>query len=140
MIRAVIDTNCLRASIPPQSPFYQLYLSFKTGQFEWYVSTEILLEYEEVISKTYSSNTVQLVLHQLAIAPNVVFAEPAYKWQLIENDHDDDKFSDLAISVNADYLVSEDKDFGIFDSLSFPTLNVVGLETFLSILGTQDTY
>jgi len=88
MIRAVIDTNCLRASIPPKSPFYQLYFDFRAGKFAWYVSTEILLEYDEIISKTYSSATAQLVLHQLAIAPNVVFAEPAYRWQLIENDPD----------------------------------------------------
>ncbi len=99
MIRAVVDTNCLRASIPPRSPFYQLYLDFRANKFEWFVSTEILLEYEEVLSRTYSATTAQLVLHQLAIAPNVVFAEAAFRWQLIENDHDDNKFSDLALSV-----------------------------------------
>ena len=136
MIRAVIDTNCLRASIPPKSPFYQLYLDFRAGKFVWYVSTEILLEYEEIITRTYSSATAQLVLHQLAVAPNVIFAEPAYRWQLIESDPDDDKFSDLALSINADYMVSEDSDFAIFESLPFPKLTVVGLESFLSILAT----
>lgn len=89
MIRAVIDTNCLRASIPPKSPFYQLYLDFRANKFEWFVSTEILLEYEEVLTRTYSSNTAQLVLHQLAVAPGVVFAEAAYRWQQVENDPDD---------------------------------------------------
>lgn len=136
MIRAVIDTNCLRASIPPKSPFYQLYLDFRVGKFEWYVSTEILLEYEEILTKTYSVNTAQLVLHQLAVAPHAIFAEPAYRWQLIENDADDNKFSDLALCVNADYLVSEDSDFSVFKSLPFPKLNVVGLEAFLSILNS----
>ena len=100
------------------------------------MSTEILLGYEEILTGTYSVKTAQLVLHQLAVAPNVVFAEPAYRWQLIEKDHDDDKFSDLALSVNADYLVSEDSDFSVFESLPFPKLNVVGLETFLSILNS----
>ncbi len=89
MIRAVIDTNCLRASVPPKSPYYQLYLDFRAKKFEWYVSTEILLEYEEILTSTYSFNTAQLVLHQLAVAPNVVFAEAAYRWQLVENDPDD---------------------------------------------------
>lgn len=72
MLRVVIDNNCLRASIPPKSPFYQLYFDFKAGKFEWYVSTEILLEYEEILSNTYSPNTAKIVLHQLAIAPNVI--------------------------------------------------------------------
>ena len=44
------------------------------------------------------------------------------------------KFSDLALSVNADYLVSEDSDFNVFKTLAFPKLTVVGLEAFLSIL------
>ena len=138
MIRAVIDTNCLRASIPPKSPFYQLYLDFRADKFEWYVSTEILLEYEEVLTKTYSSNTAQLVLHQLAVAPNVVFAEAAYRWQLIEKDPDDNKFSDLALSINADYLVSEDADFNVFKTLPFPKLKVIGLENFLALLSELD--
>ena len=138
MIRAVIDTNCLRASIPPKSPFYQLYLDFLADKFEWYVSTEILLEYEEVLTKTYSSNTAQLVLHQLAVAPNVVFAEAAYRWQLIEKDPDDNKFSDLALSINADYLVSEDADFNVFKTLPFPKLKVIGLENFLALLSELD--
>lgn len=89
MIRAVIDTNCLRASIPPKSPYYQLYLDFRANKFEWYVSTEILLEYEEVLIRTYSLITAQLVLHQLAVAPGVVFSEVAFRWQLVENDPDD---------------------------------------------------
>ncbi len=138
MIRAVIDTNCLRASIPPKSPFYHLYLHFRATRFEWFVSTEILLEYEEILTSTYSFNTAQLVLHQLAVAPNVVFAEAAYRWQLVENDPDDDKFSDLALSVNADYLVSDDTDFNVFKSLPFPKLKVVGLEEFLALLSGSE--
>jgi uncharacterized protein len=135
MLRVVVDTNCLRASIPPKSPYYQLYNEFKDGSFEWYLSTEILLEYEEVLSRTYSPATAQLVLNQLAVAPNVIFTEPAFQWQLIKNDPDDNKFADLAISVNADYLVSNDSDFKIFQQIEFPSLVVVDLDTFLSILG-----
>ena len=62
-------------------------------------------------------------VHQLAIAPNVVYAEAAFRWQLIQNDPDDNKFCDLALSVNADYLVSEDNDFDVFKKRShFPDL------------------
>jgi putative PIN family toxin of toxin-antitoxin system len=138
MIRVVIDTNCLRASIPPQSPFYQLYLNFRSGKFEWYVSNEILLEYDEILTSTYSQKTSQLILHQLAIAPNVVFSEPAFRWNLIEEDPDDNKFSDLALSSNADYLVSNDKHFNIFKTMTFPRLKVVDLESFLKLVNSID--
>jgi uncharacterized protein len=47
---------------------------------------------------------------------------------------DRNKFSDLALSVNADYLVSEDTDFNVFATLPFPKLNVIGLAAFLSRL------
>lgn len=134
MLKVVIDTNCLRASIPPKSPFYQLYLDFKNQKYKWFVSTEILLEYEEIIASTYSEKTAKIILHQLVIAPNVEFSEPAFKWGLIENDQDDNKFADLAISVGADYLVTNDSDFNIFQSIDFPKLNVISLEKFLEIL------
>jgi uncharacterized protein len=134
MLRVIIDTNCLRASIPPKSPYYQLYQEFKKGSFEWYVSTEILLEYEEVLTKTYSSKTAQLVLNQLAVAPNVTFTEPAFRWQLVKNDPDDNKFVDLALGANADYLVTNDADFNFFKQLDFPSLNVIDLDSFLALL------
>ncbi len=133
MLRVVIDTNCLRASIPPKSPFYQLYIDFKAGKFEWYVSTEILLEYEKILSNTYSPNTAKTVLHQVAIAPNVIFAESVFQWYLVE-DKDNNRCSDLALSINADYLITNDTDFNIFKNLDFPTLSVLNLETVLSIL------
>ena len=75
------------------------------------MSTEILLEYDEILSATYSEKTSQMILHQLTVAPNVVFAEPAFKWDLIIEDPDDNKFADLALSTNSDYLVSNDSHF-----------------------------
>lgn len=138
MMRVVIDTNCLRASIPPKSPYYQLYQDFRSGKFEWYLSTEILLEYDEILTATYSAQTSQFILHQLALAPNVVFTEPAYKWNIISNDPDDNKFSDLALSAGCDYLVTNDTDFDVFKTLPFPKLNIVDLKSFLEILNAED--
>jgi uncharacterized protein len=131
-MRVVIDTNCLRASIPPHSKYYQLYIEFSAGRFDWYVSNEILLEYEEILSQTFSPKTAHFILHRLAMGPNVVFAEPAFRWNLVA-DPDDNKFSDLAISCNCDYLVTNDRGFNIFKSLTFPKLQVIDLVTFLQL-------
>jgi uncharacterized protein len=97
-------------------------------------STEILLEYEEILTQTYSPQSAQWVLNQLAIAPNVVFAEPAFRWELIKNDPDDNKFADLAIGINADFMVSNDSDFNIFKEIEFPSLEVISLDKFLLLL------
>lgn len=50
----IIDTNCLIPSIPAKNPEYWLYLAFRQKAFNWVISNEILLEYEEQISQFYS--------------------------------------------------------------------------------------
>lgn len=89
MLKDVIDTNCLLASISPKSVWYRLYELFEEEKFEWYVSNEILTEYEEKLTDIYSASTARLVLTILMVAPNVSFQEAYYKWQLIEQDADD---------------------------------------------------
>lgn len=133
-MKVVIDTNCLIVSIPRKNPEYWLYEAFSQGMFDWVVSNEILTEYEEQLAAFYSPQTAGLVLKILSTASNVIFAEPYFKWALIEADPDDNKFSDLAISANANYLVSHDKHFKVLGSIPFPTVKVVDLPGFKAIL------
>lgn len=67
----VIDTNCLLASIPPQSSYYWLYLAFKEERFEWLISNEIMTEYEEKITSRYSGKTANHILSILSVAPTL---------------------------------------------------------------------
>ena len=134
-MRVIIDTNCLIASISPKNPEYWLYLAFRKKTFDWVISNEILLEYEEKISEFYSPQTADLVLNILLTAPNIIRLEPFIKWQLITADADDDKFADLAISSNANYLVTNDHHFDVLKNLPFPTVKVVSFEVFREILG-----
>jgi putative PIN family toxin of toxin-antitoxin system len=130
MVKAVIDTNCLVASISPRSPHHWLYDAFKKELFQWAVSNEILTEYEEIISKRYSAKAADFVISTLLVAPNVTFNSPYFRWQLIENDLDDNKFVDVYVSSNADFLVSHDSDFNVLKFLEFPKINVVSLNQF----------
>lgn len=79
-MRAVIDTNCLLASIPSRSSYYWLYIAFREERFDWLISNEILSEYEEKLAEIYSENTANIVLKILSVAPNVIFTEPYFKW------------------------------------------------------------
>ncbi len=134
-MNVIIDTNCLIPSIPSKNPEYWLYLAFRQKVFNWVISNEIMLEYEEKISEFYSPYTAELVLNILLTASNVQLSEPFIHWQLIESDPDDNKFADLAISSNAHFLVTNDKHFNVLKTLPFPTINVVSLEEFKVILG-----
>ncbi|HFA47555.1 MAG TPA: putative toxin-antitoxin system toxin component, PIN family [Bacteroidetes bacterium] len=134
-MKVVIDTNCLIPSIPPNNPEYWLYLAFKNQDFDWHISNEILLEYEEQIGEFYSPRTAELVTSILLTAPNMVLSEPFIKWGLISDDPDDNKFADLAISANVNFLVTNDRHFNILKNLPFPTVKVVPLSEFQKILG-----
>lgn len=133
-MKVVIDTNCLIASIPRQNPEYWLYEAFRAEKFDWVVSNEILHEYEEQLSDFYSPHTADPVLKILTTAPNVIFAEPYFRWNLISSDPDDNKFAELSISTNANHLVTHDKHFNVLKSLEFPIISVVNLEEFKVIL------
>ncbi len=134
-MRVVIDTNCLIASIPPKNPEYWLYLAFRNKAFDWYISNEIMLEYEEILADFYSHATADLVLNILLNASNVVRSEPFIRWNLITGDPEDNKFADLAISANVHYLVTQDHHFNILKETPFPSVNVVPIQKFQKILG-----
>lgn len=55
---------------------------------------------------------------------------------LIEADNDDNKFVDCAIKANALFIVSEDRHFEVLKSISFPRVDVIGINDFLRFLET----
>lgn len=93
-----------------------------------------MAEYEEKIADKYSEKTANLVLYLLSVAPNVIFREPYFKWNLVELDVDDNKFVDLAIAGNADYLVTNDKHFNPVKAIDFPKIRIITLDEFKSNL------
>ncbi|WP_310390992.1 putative toxin-antitoxin system toxin component, PIN family [Hymenobacter sp.] len=131
MQRLVVDTNCLLASINPRGVYFKLYELFMAKAFEWVISNEILTEYEEQVTHRYSAGTAQQVHEVLITASNTYLQEAYYKWQLIEADPDDNKFVDVAIAANADYLVTNDRHFEVLKQLEFPRVPVISLQEFL---------
>lgn len=133
-MRVVIDTNCLIVSIPPKGNYYWLYEAFRDGKFEWMISNEILTEYIEKLTTIYSERTALIVHSILSASPYVNFSEPFFKWELMNNDPDDNKFVDMAVAGSVDYLVTNDKHFNHLKELEFPKLTVVRLDEFKSII------
>jgi len=132
--KLVVDTNVLITTINRKNPEFVVYEAFERKAFQWIVSTEILSEYAEQLTDFYSQTTANLVLDILCTATNVIFAEPFYRWGIIQEDPDDNKFADLAISASADALVTFDKHFHMFRDLKFPALNVLHPKGFSSFI------
>ncbi len=133
-IKYVIDTNIFVISLTSRSPYHFIYTELIKGNFDLLVSNEILLEYEEIIITKYGKKTADYFLGLLGELPNVKFVKPFYTWNLIESDHDDDKYVDCAIAGLAECIISEDKHFNILKDLSFPIVKVINIEKFMELI------
>src|SRR5882757_2682703 len=103
-LKVVLDTNALLRSISRRSPFSVILDKLYEGDFELWVTNDILLEYEEKISDIFSKETAELILGALSLLPNVKKAEIHYHLFLIDIDKDDNKFSDCAFAGNVHYI------------------------------------
>ncbi len=134
MRRIVIDTNCLLAILPSKSPYHQVWTEFVNGAIEFCVSTEILMEYEEILSQKTSPTFADTIIKALLNRNNLVRVSPTWRFRLITEDPDDNKFVDCAISGQAEILVSNDKHFAILHDIDFPSVNVVKIQEFIRFL------
>lgn len=67
-------------------------------------------------------------------SPDVLYHRVYYNWNAIIRDPDDNKFFDIAVVGNADYLVTNDAHFNEVARLPFPLVNVISADDFLSIV------
>jgi len=137
MRAVVIDTNCLLQMISRHSPYFILWQAFDEGGYFLCVSNEIIHEYHEVVCRLANAfvadNVVDFILHH----PNCMMFNPQYRFQLITQDPDDNKFVDCAIIANADYIVSNDAHFKVLEDIPFPKVNVLTIDQFLDDFSTK---
>jgi putative PIN family toxin of toxin-antitoxin system len=98
------------------------------------VSNEILTEYTEKIIEKFGLSLADSSLDFMLLFPNVYQVNPYYKWELIPNDRDDNKFVDCAIVGNADYIVTHDKHFNILKTIDFPKVEILTIDEFYKLL------
>lgn len=133
-MKVVLDSNALLVSIPRNSPYRPIFDSFLLEKFSLSISNEVLDEYIEVISR-YANDIVAVNIAELLISKvNVEKIEVYYRWNLIDTDKDDNKFVDLAIAGNADYIVTNDSHFNVLKDISFPTVKTISIEGFLKMI------
>lgn len=134
MRRVVIDTNCLLAILPTHSPYHKVWTEFLEGHLEFCVSTDVLFEYEEILSEKTSSYFADIIIKTLINRTNLVRVNPTWHFDIIVEDPDDNKFVDCALCGQAEYLISNDRHYNILKSVSFPQLSLVKIQDFVKIL------
>lgn len=133
----MLDTNCLISSLSRRGQYYPVWKGLQTGVYVLCVSTEILEEYAEIITQKMSVDVATNVIHLLLESKYVELISPYFRLQLIEADHDDNKFVDCAFAANATYIVSDDKHYDVLKDIEFPKLLVLKLKEFLGLLQSE---
>jgi uncharacterized protein len=117
----VLDTNVMLQARATGHPYHRLLQEWFAGAFEIAVSTEILLEYEEVITTRAGAARWQTLARVMEVSGQMRLISPSYRFHLIIADTDDDKFADCAIAASADYIITEDRHFEVLrDSIHKP--------------------
>lgn len=124
-MKIVLDTNILIASLGKKSPYRKIFDSFINGNFDLLLSNDVLLEYLEIIQDKTNAVVAENIIMSILSADNIKLQEIFFRWSLIEHDKDDNKFADLAVAGNADFLVSNDSHFNVIKLIEFPPIHVV---------------
>ncbi len=133
-MKVVLDTNVLAVAISRKSRYYPIWQSLRKGDFEMLVTTDILLEYDEILTDYLSPEVAQNVLGGLELLPNLTLITKYYYWNLITPDPDDDKFVDCAIASGADFIVTDDGHFRVLKDLPFPRVVILTADEFLEMV------
>jgi len=133
-MRVVLDTNSLLVAISQKSKYRPIFDCILKGKFTLLITNEILTEYTEIIERKASPIVAANISELLVQANHVEKIEVFFKWLLLVNDEDDDKFVDCAISGNADFIVTDDKHFNMLKNVKFPAVKVIKTQDFLEVI------
>lgn len=135
-MRVVLDTNVLLVAIPFHTPYYPIFEAFLNGDYLLCVTTDILNEYLEKLQEKYARrpDVATNTMNALENSPDLVLVNKYFFWNLIKADPDDNKFVDCAIAANANFIVTNDRDFNVLKSIDFPLVPVISADDFVELL------
>ena len=114
-MRVCLDTNVLLQLFGSPAPLAPIRTALLAGRLELALSTEILLEYEEVITRLSGAVRWQQTMSLFEVLGRlhgtIRRVEPTFRFRVITADPDDNKFVDCAIVAEADFVVTADRHF-----------------------------
>lgn len=96
------------------------------------VNTEILNEYEEILSIKTTKEIARNVIETIARLSTTYYQDTYFHFGLITADTDDNKFVDCAIAADAEYIVTNDKHFEVLKETPWPKLLVINIKDFVA--------
>ena len=104
------------------------------GKISLCVNTEILDEYEEILSQKINSEVATNVVEAIARLHTTVYQEIYVHFNLIRDDADDNKFADCAVASGAEFIVTNDKHYNVLKRTPWPDVNVLNIKEFIKVL------
>ncbi|MCQ2351320.1 MAG: putative toxin-antitoxin system toxin component, PIN family [Paludibacteraceae bacterium] len=129
-MKIVLDTNVLVRILYPNSVNHLVWEKLLDAEYIICYTTDILLEYEEILTELFSVNVANAVVSAIVSLVNSERITPYYKLNLIKGDKDDNKFVDCAFAANASYIVTDDKHFKELKKIDFPKIETLKLAEF----------
>jgi predicted nucleic acid-binding protein len=100
-----IDTHVVLGMFGRNGPWLPIRQALVDRRLIWAVTTDILLEYEEVTAREMGNAAAGQLIRFLDLLEqtrgNVRHLSPTFRFQLITADPDDNKFTDCAITAAA---------------------------------------
>jgi putative PIN family toxin of toxin-antitoxin system len=111
-MRIVVDTNVLVSAIlRGQTPREVIQFIIDTPNYDWMVSTEILREYKEVLSRPKFKLTQSVIEEWWFVLDTVTRLVEVNNVVDFPRDRKDAKFLACALATDADFLLTGDRDF-----------------------------
>lgn len=130
----VLDTNCLLQALPSNSPFHKIWTEVVDGSICLCVNTDILEEYEEVLSRKTTPEIARNIVDAIANLSTTIFQNTYVHFELLPADSDDNKFVDCAVASDAEYIVTNDKHFNPLKEIPWPKVEIIKIAEFIKLI------
>ena len=136
-MKILIDTNVLiSAALKDKDPEAVILFVVEQPDFEWIVSTEILAEYKDVLSRPKLSLSDDVLHRWFALLDSLTTVVEVTASFEFPRDQKDAKFLACALAANAELFITGDRDFSQAQKLVNTTILSVALFKKL-IMATQ---
>ena len=137
-MRVVLDTNVLISSVISTGTPHKVVLAGFQGEYQIVVSVATLTEFRETLLKNpdrFHMGEEEIQREVETIRYFAEFVKPEEDINAVDDDPDDDKFLEVAVAVNVDFLVSGDQH--LLELSSFRGIDIVTPREFYDHLNDQ---
>ncbi len=136
-----IDTNVLVQAAKTEHPLHAIFLGWFQRKFLWAISNDIITEYEEMLTRQSGRERWRQFSHVLDLAEArgdlLLLVRPTFQFHVITIDPDDNKFTDCAITAEADFVITEDAHFSALIGAGYKTQPITPDEFILKHLAEE---